>query len=128
VSEAVARIQKFAGNEVIKCCYPGDIGAHVAKWIWYYLNFTSQILPTEQFTKWVGQLYMQATLKVDENPDVYKADIEALQKQLEEGEPTLTQIWQETRQRCLTDLQHILAELGSEQFDKRYFESEVEKP
>jgi arginyl-tRNA synthetase len=128
MSETIARIAKFAGDKVIRVCYPGDIGAHVAKWIWYYLNFTSQTLPTHYFTKWVGQLYMQATLKVEENPEVYKAEIETLQKKLEDGNSTLYQIWQETRQRCLTDLQNILAELGSEHFDKRYFESEVEKP
>ncbi len=48
---------EFAGNEVIKCSYPGDIGAHVAKWLWYFINFYEEkTLPTVNFSKWVGEL------------------------------------------------------------------------
>jgi hypothetical protein len=32
-------------------------------------------MPKENFSKWVGILYTEATRKVDENPDVYKAEI-----------------------------------------------------
>ena len=84
LAESIARILKFAGNKVIKTCYPGDIGAHVAKWIWYYKNFDQQPFPEQNFTKWVGQIYTLATRKVDENPDLYKPQIEALQKALED--------------------------------------------
>jgi arginyl-tRNA synthetase len=128
MSESISRIGKFAGDTIIRVCYPGDIGAHVAKWIWYYLNFTNQTLPTENFNKWGGELYSLATQKVDENPDEYKAQIGELQKKLEDGDPELQAIWKETRQRCLQALETTLAELGSKNFDKRYFESEVEQP
>jgi arginyl-tRNA synthetase len=128
MSESIARIGKFAGDKVIRVCYPGDIGAHVAKWIWYYLNFTDQTLPQQNFNKRVGEIYSQATQKVDENPDLYKPQIGELQKKLEDGDSTLQKIWKETRIRCLQALETTLAELGSEHFDKRYFESEVEQP
>lgn len=130
LSESVARVLSFAGNKVIKCCYPGDIGAHVAKRMRYYLNFYPQqeSFPTENFTRRVGQLYTEASKKVEENPDNYKAQIETLQKQLEEGDPSLQKLWQETRELCLSDMKKIFAELGSEQMDKRYYESELEQP
>jgi arginyl-tRNA synthetase len=128
MSESISRIGKFAGDTVVRVCYPGDVGAHVAKWIWYYLNFTNKQLPTENFNKWGGELYSLATQKVDENPDEYKAQIEELQKKLEDGDPELQTIWKETRQRCLQALETTLAELGSKDFDTRYFESEVEQP
>jgi hypothetical protein len=32
-------------------------------------------MPKENFSKWVGTLYSDATKKVDENPDVYKPEI-----------------------------------------------------
>jgi len=73
-------------------------------------------------------LYTEATRKVDENPDVYKPEIADLQKKLEDGDPELVKIWKETRELCLQDMKKIFAELGSEEIDKRYFESEVEKP
>jgi arginyl-tRNA synthetase len=130
VSESVSRILKFAGNQVVKCCYPGDIGAHVAKWIRYYINFYPEKgnFPTQNFTKRVGELYTEATRKVDENPDEYKKQIEQLQKNLEDGDTELQNIRKETRELCLQDMKHIFAELGSEDIDKRYFESEVEQP
>ena len=85
-------------------------------------------MPKENFTKWVGILYTEATRKVDENPDVYKPEVETLQKNLEDGDPELVKIWKETRELCLQDMEKIFAELGSEEIDKWYFESEVEKP
>jgi arginyl-tRNA synthetase len=75
----------------------------------------------------MGELYTLATQEVEKNPDEYKAQIERLQKQLEDGDPVLQNIWKETRILCLSALQTTLAELGSENFDKRYFESEVEQ-
>ena len=130
VWESVSRILKFAGNEVIKCCYPWDIGAHVAKWIRYYLNFYPQQgnFPTENFTKRVGELYTLATCKVDENPDEYKRQIEELQKKLEDGDKELQTVWKQTRELCLIDMKKIFDELWSGNIDKRYFESEVEQP
>ena len=128
VSESNARILKYAWNDVVKCCYPWDIGAHVAKWLWYYTKFYQWEMPKENFSKWVGILYTEATRKVDENPDVYKVEVWDLQKKLEDGDPELDKIWRETRELCLQDMKKIFAELGSEEIDKWYFESEVEKP
>ena len=119
---------EFAGHEVIKCSYPGDIGAHVAKWLWYFINFYEEkTLPTVNFSKWVGELYTKATLKVDENPDQYKKEIEDLQKNLEDGDEELVKLWEETRKLCLEDLEHICQELGTTRIDKWYYESEVEQ-
>ena len=128
VSESNARILKYAWNDVVKCCYPWDIGAHVAKWIWYYTKFYQWEMPKENFSKWVWTLYSDATKKVDENPDVYKVEVWDLQKKLEDWDPKLDKIWRETRELCLQDMKKIFAELGSEEIDKWYFESEVEKP
>ena len=128
VSESNARILKYVWNDVVKCCYPWDIGAHVAKWLWYYTKFYQWEMPKENFSKWVGILYTEATRKVDENPDVYKVEVWDLQKKLEDWDPELDKIWRETRELCLQDMKKIFAELGSEEIDKWYFESEVEKP
>ena len=73
-------------------------------------------------------MYTDETKKVAENPDVYKPEIWELQKKLEDGDEELVKIWKETRELCLQDMKKIFAELWSEEIDKRYFESEVEKP
>lgn len=128
VGEAISRILEFAGNEVIKTCYPWDIWAHVAKWIWYYTKFYEWTLPKENFTKWAGQLYTIATQKVEENPEIFKEEINEIHKRLEENDTKLTAIWKETRELCLTDMNKIFQELGTTHLDRWYFESEVEKP
>lgn len=128
VSESNARILRFAGNDVVKCCYPWDIWAHVAKWIWYFTKFYHWEFPKKNFSKRVWVLYSDATKKVDENPDEYKAEIWELQKKLEDWDEGLNKIWRETRELCLQDMKKIFAELWSEDIDRRYFESEVEKP
>ena len=128
VWESISRILTFAGNEVIKTCYPWDIWAHVAKWVWYYTKFYEWDLPKENFTKRAGQLYTTATKKVDENPDIFKEEIHEIHKRLEEEDTKLTAIWKETRELCLTDMNKIFQELGTTHLDRWYFESEVEKP
>lgn len=128
LSESIARILQFAGHEVIKACYPGDIGAHVARWIWYYKNFDPQPFPSSNFTRRVGQIYTLATRKLDENPELYKAQIEQLQKDLEDGDPELLALWKETRALCLKDMELIFRELGTEHLDTWYYESQVEQP
>ena len=129
LSESIARILSFSGYKVIKTCYPGDIWAHVAKWIWYYQNFLeNKNFPDQNLSKRVGEIYTLAIKKVDENPDLYKPQIANLQKSLEDWDQNLVDFWQKTRAMCLEDMQKIFAELGTEHFDKRYFESTVEQP
>ena len=126
LSESIARILSFSGYKVIKTCYPGDIWAHVAKWIWYYQNFLeNKNFPDQNLSKRVGEIYTLATKKVDENPDLYKPQIADLQKSLEDWDQNLVDFWQKTRAMCLEDMQKIFAELGTGHFDKRYFESTV---
>ncbi len=128
LSESISRVLSFAGNKVIKTCYPWDIWAHVAKWLWYYTNFSNEKFPEHNFTKWVWEIYTLATRKIDEDPDTYKPQVEKLQKDLEDWDEKLVALWKETRTLCLEDMKHIFAELWTEHLDKRYYESEVEKP
>ena len=127
VWNGIAACMTWAGYKVHGVSYPGDIWAHVAKWIWYFINFTDQKFPTEDFWIRAGKLYSLATAKVDENPDEYKGQIQKLQKDLEDWDPRLVEIWKESREWCLQDFRAIFAELGCP-IEKWYFEKDVEKP
>lgn len=127
VWNGIAACMTWAGYKVHGVSYPGDIWAHVAKWIWYFINFTDKIFPTEDFWIRAGKLYSLATAKVDENPEEYKAQIQKLQKDLEDWDPKLVEIWQESRELCLKDFREIFEELDCP-IEKRYFEKDVEKP
>ena len=127
ISETVSSCLKRAGYTLHPVAYLGDIWAHVAKWIRYYLNFYKWEMSTDSFWVRAWQLYSDATNKVDENPDLYKLQIEKLQKDLEDGDAELNKIRQDTRQKCLIDFQNIFTELWCD-IQKRYYESDVEKP
>ncbi len=127
VWNSIASCMEWAWYKVHCVAYIWDIWAHVAKWIWYFINFTDQKYPDTDFGIWAGKLYSLATTKVDENPDEYKAQIQKLQKDLEDWDPKLVEIWQNSREFCLQDFREIFAELKCP-IEKWYFEKDVEKP
>lgn len=129
ISEAVCHIMDFAWYTVIRTAYGGDIGAHVAKWVWYYFHFTDQSYPHDphEFSIWSWDIYQQATKKVKENPKEYKAQIHETQRLLESGDDALIAIWEETRALSIAWLQQAFDELWCT-IERFYRESEVEKP
>lgn len=124
LGESVARILEFYGYKVIRVSYMGDIGAHVAKWIWYFNKFYKGNIPKENVGKWAGNLYTLASIKEEEN-EMYKDEINDVHKKLEEGDKELVRLWKKTKDLCLKDFWKIYKELDCKIKDS-YFESEVE--
>jgi hypothetical protein len=62
-------------------------------------KFTDGDYPTdaEAFGIWSGDMYAQATAKVDEKPEIYKQEIHEVQRLLESGDADLNTFRQETR-------------------------------
>jgi arginyl-tRNA synthetase len=127
VGEALSRIFKKNGWNVIKSSYMGDIGAHVAKWIWYYKKFYNGDIPKKDVTKWAGKIYTDATKKIDENKEKYTEEIHEVHKKLEDGDKDLVNLWKKTRKLCLDDIWNIVHELGSF-VERKFYESEAEQP
>lgn len=128
MSESVCTILQAAWYDVIRTAYGGDIWAHVAKWIWYYLAFDNKPRPEqpEAFCKRAWLLYAQASEKAKEN-EAYKQEIHDIQLRLENGEAELVDLWQKTRSMSIAWLNDAFQELGCH-IEKMYFESEVEQP
>ncbi len=57
---SVCRILEFAGNDVIRANYLGDIGLHVVKWMWNYLKNHNGEQPGEDKTHWMNEIYAEA--------------------------------------------------------------------
>jgi len=124
---SVVRTAEAAGHEVTPVSYVGDVGAHVAKCLWAYKKFHDGERPEQGSEgKFLGAIYTEASLKVEENEDL-KEEISEVQQALESGDPEWTALWKETRQWSLDEMNAIFAELGCE-FDRIYTESEVEGP
>ncbi len=133
VSNGVSSCLERAGYDVHRVCYPWDIWAHVAKWIRYYINFYKWETPVDNYGERAWVLYAEATNKLEdeqnqwENKEKYKAQIEELQKKLEDGDVELNKVRQESRIKCLSDMEDIFEELDSN-IQKRYYESDAEQP
>ena len=106
LGESIARILEFYGHKVIRVSYMGDVGAHVAKWIWYFNKFYKGSIPKKNVSKWAGEIYTEATKKSD-GDEKYKEEINEVHKKLEEGDKKLVELWKKTRTLCLDDLYEI---------------------
>ena len=125
LGDSIGRLLKFYGYKVVNVSYMGDVGAHIAKWLWYYKNFYRGKIPSKDVGRWAAKLYAEATKKADDN-EKYAEEINEFHKRIEGGDKELIELWKKTRKLCLDDFKVIYKELGSK-IDRWYFESEVEK-
>jgi arginyl-tRNA synthetase len=144
LGDALVRLLRAQGHDVIAANYLGDVGAHIAKCLWWYLDVLDpkhRKPPSEGRGEWLGELYSAASAKLDELEDLAKKNDEsaarelaavrarttAILKQLEAREPELTAVWMETRSWSLTDFDEIYR-WSMVDFDRVFYESEVDEP
>ena len=122
---SICRILEFAGFDVIRANYLGDIGLHVVKWMWNYLKNHVGESPDQDHTYWMNQIYAEADrlFQVPEN----EAEVRELYARWNQRDPEIVELWRKTRQWSLEGFEQIYTQLD-ESFDRIYFESEVEDP
>jgi len=124
LGSAVCNILEWAGNEVIRANYIGDIGLHVIKWLWCYLKYHNGEQPPEDRVRWIGEIYVQASRYYEEDPAV-EPEVRALFARWDRRDPDIVALWEKTRHWSLEAFEQIYQLLGVH-FDRFYFESEVE--
>lgn len=120
---SVVRIMDAAGKDVIPVSYIGDTGADVAKCLWGYRTFHADDSIPENKAKFLGEMYVEASRKLDEDESL-KEGVAEVQQLLESGDEMLVGLWKETRQWSLDRFDEVFEELGAT-FEKVYYESEV---
>ncbi len=126
LGSTMSSILETAGYEVIRANYIGDIGLHVIKWLWNYMKFHAGEQPGEDRTRWMGDLYAEADRRLDQQPE-YEPEVRALFARWDQRDPEIVNLWKMTRQWSLDGFDQIYCLLGVD-FDRIYFESEVEDP
>jgi arginyl-tRNA synthetase len=126
LGDVVARILDFAGYEVVRANYIGDIGLHVIKWLWNYSKYHAGEQPGEDTTRWMGDLYAEATRRLEENPEL-EAEVRALYARWDRRDPEIVALWEKTRQWSLDGFDQMYALLDIH-FDRVYYNSEAEEP
>jgi arginyl-tRNA synthetase len=126
LGESIRRILEFYGKKTIAVSYMGDVGTHVAKWLWYFNKFYKGEVPKENVSKWAGEVYAEATRKVAENEE-YEEEVKEVNRKLDEKDSEIMKTWKKIRDLCLKDFWKIKEELGVH-LDGNFYESEVEGP
>lgn len=126
LGDAVSNILDFAGFDVVRANYIGDIGLHVIKWLWNYQRYHADEEPSENKIRWMGDLYTEADHRYEEIPEV-EAEVRDLFTRWHRRDPEIVALWKKSRQWSLDGFEQIYQLLGVH-FDRLYFESEVEEP
>jgi arginyl-tRNA synthetase len=126
LGDSLARIVEFAGYGLVRSNYPGDMGLHVVRWLWAYLNFHNGEEPETDITHWMGQVYADATKKLEEDPSL-ESEVRALYARWDKRDPEIVALWEKTRQWSLDGFNQMYDMLDI-RFDKYYFNSEEEQP
>ena len=133
LGDALVRIFRARGNDVVAANYYGDFGIDVAKCLWWLRTHPEEEAPAEHRVAWLGQAYASATAALKEaeaaGPERHaqvQAEIRAVLKGMEEGDPEIRALYEETRQWCLDDFAVGYEFLGIH-FDTDFYESQLDE-
>jgi arginyl-tRNA synthetase len=132
MGNSLIRILKHSGYDVVAATYPGDVGTHVAKCLWYLKNIETETAPETNKGAWLGLIYPKANTLLEEQRGTDKEDenrkiLTDILKQLHSGSGEYYDLWKETREWSLELMNEAYAWADVE-FDRWFFESEVDAP
>ncbi|HKZ70930.1 MAG TPA: arginine--tRNA ligase, partial [Anaerolineales bacterium] len=139
LGEVLARISAFAGFDVIRASYPGDMGLTVITCVWAYDKFYKGQEPPglHERGRWIAKVYHEAhklvAPKEDETPEekaqreAYDAERREWNRRWDAGDAEVRELWRTTRQWSLDELAEILQMLDIK-IDVFFYESEVDEP
>ncbi len=125
IGESLSRILEYNDIKVIRANYQGDVGPHIAKCLWGYLNLGEN--PPDGIKergRWLGKIYAMANSKMKEDKKI-EEEITDINKKLYEGkDKELLDLWRKTRKWCLDYFDLVYKDFGVK-YNRFYFESEV---
>ena len=120
IGESIARLVEYAGAEVRRANYQGDVGIHVAKAIWGMMH----LVEGERDASAWGRAYPLGATAFEDDPKA-KEEITALNKAIyERSDENVNKLYDEGRAVSLEHFEEIYRKLGTK-FDFYFFESDV---
>ncbi len=130
LGDSLIRILKYANFNVISSTFPGDVGTHVAKCLWYLKYHNQEPEPTNHKGEWLGRIYSKAHLKLEDElgspqEEKNREQLTLILKQLEEKKGEYFEKWKETREwsKALMNEVYNWCDI---KFDHWYWESDVD--
>jgi arginyl-tRNA synthetase len=120
---ALVNILRYAGYEVVAANLINDTGSHVARWLWCYLTYHRGENPPERKSKWLEDIYVEATRRLQESPSREK-EVNRILQLLEQKDEEIIAVWEKTKEWSLQEFYRIYDELNIS-FDVYFFDSQL---
>ncbi len=132
LGDAIVRMQRYCGRDIVSSTFPGDMGTHVAKCLWYMKKHNQEPVPATNKGEWLGAMYSKGNLLLEDQvgtpqEEKNRQELTEILKQLEHGQGEYFELWKETRQWSI-DLMKSVYSWADVSFDEWYFESEMDGP
>ena len=132
LGNALVRMYRFLGRDVLGVTYPGDVGTHVAKCLWYMKYHNRESLPGKDRGNWLGKLYAKGHEKLEREKggpfeEKNRQELTVILKELHDKEGEFFDLWKESRQWSLDMMKEAYA-WADVDFDHWFFESQMDAP
>jgi arginyl-tRNA synthetase len=130
LGDALIRLHRYAGYDIVSTTFPGDVGTHVAKCLWYMRHINTEPVPVAHKGAWLGKMYTAASVLLADlaakgEDGVAKAAITEILKELEAQHGPYFELWKETRLWSIALMEEVYA-WADIHFDVWYWESDVD--
>lgn len=130
LGDSLIRLHRYCNFDIVSSTFPGDVGTHVAKCLWYYKNINTETPPQERKGAWLGSLYSKANNLLEDQrgtpqEEENRKQLTEILAQLEKKSGPYFELWKETRQWSVELMQEVYR-WADVSFDAWYWESEVD--
>jgi len=124
-------VNKYAGVDIQSATYPGDMGTHVAKCLWFLKYHNTEAVPGQNKGAWLGQMYSKASLKLEaelgsDQEEINRNQLKEILAELLSETGEMYDLWKETKSWSI-DLMKEVYSWANVEFDHWYYESEVDQ-
>jgi arginyl-tRNA synthetase len=130
LGDSLIRLHRYAGFDIVASTFPGDVGTHVAKCLWYLKFHYKGEAPKTRKGAWLGSMYSRAHNKLEEErgtpvEEKNREQLTMILKELEKKSGPFYDLWKETREWSI-ELMNEVYNWAQVKFDVWYWESEVD--
>lgn len=130
LGDSLIRLHRYSGFDIVASTFPGDVGTHVAKCLWYLKFHYKGEIPATKRGAWLGTLYTAGHNKLEdergsEKEAANREQLTAILKQLEQKSGEYYDLWKQTREWSIELMNEVYA-WANVKFDVWYWESEVD--
>lgn len=130
LGDSIVRLLRYSGYNILASTFPGDVGTHVAKCLWYMKFHNKESVPMLNKGAWLGAMYSKGNLLLEDQEktpqeEENKKILTDILKQLESKNGEYYDLWKQTREWSI-DLMKDVYSWADIKFDQWYFESDVD--